>query len=161
MYQWVVLGFLLSVTLIPSFAIGVATRPSIEGWYQHLRKPIWTPPGWLFGPVWSVLYISMSVACWLVWKENPEAQLCFGLFWLQLLLNHAWSLLFFGLKRPRLAFLELVVLWLAIAGTTVAFAFQSLPAAKLMLPYLAWVSFAGALNYRIWRDNEVSGDGSP
>lgn len=152
-YQWTVLLFLLAVTLVPSFVIGWSIRPSIEGWYRTLRKPSWTPPGWLFGPVWTVLYIAMSVACWLVWREDPGATLCFRLFAAQLILNHAWSLLFFWLKKPGLAFAELVVLWAFILATTASFALRVPLAAQLMLPYLAWVSFAGLLNFRIWRDN--------
>lgn len=153
LYQWLILLALLGVTLVPAFAIGLVTRKAVDGWYRTLQKPSWTPPGWLFGPVWSVLYVCMSVACWLVWKEHPEAIFCFRLFAVQLVLNHAWSLIFFGLKRPGPALMELVVLWCFILATTISFAFKVTLAAKLMLPYLAWVSFAGALNYRIWKDN--------
>ena len=152
-HQWMVLAILLGVTLVPAFVIGMVTRSAVDGWYRSLKKPSWTPPGWLFGPVWSVLYISMSVACWLVWKADPGALVCFRVFAAQLLLNHAWSLIFFGLKRPGLALAEMLILWVSIAATVLCFATKSTLAAKLMLPYLAWVSFAAALNYRIWRDN--------
>ncbi len=151
--EWLVLLLIIAVTLIPSLAIAALSRNSISGWYEGLKKPRLRPPNWVFGPVWTVLYLSMSVAVWLVWKENPQAIWAFRLYGLQLVLNHSWSPVFFNLKKPGWAFRLITVLWLAIAATTVAFYFQTPLAARLMLPYLAWVSFASWLNYRIWRDN--------
>jgi translocator protein len=156
--EWLTLLLIIAVTLIPSMAIAATTRDSISTWLPTLKKPKWNPPNWLFGPVWTVLYISMSVAVWLVWKEDPSSIWAFRLYVAQLVLNHVWSPVFFLLKRPGWAFGVIVALWCAIAVTAVSF-FMVLPAAgKLMVPYLGWVSFAACLNYRIWRDN--SGDDS-
>lgn len=125
---------------------------AVDNWYPSLRKPTWTPPAWLFGPVWTVLYLCMAVAAWLVWRraERPERRTALILFAIQLVLNVAWSGLFFGLGRPGLAFAEILVLWGAIAATLWAFGRVSTPAAWLFVPYLAWVSFAAALNGSIW-----------
>jgi tryptophan-rich sensory protein len=150
--NWLVLILIIFITLGPSLLIAPMTAPG--EWYKGLRKPAWTPPGWLFGPVWVALYLTMSVAMWLVWKDAPEAcQLPLRLYAIQLLLNHAWSPVFFGLKRPGAAMVVIAAMWLAILTTIISFALRVPLAAQLMLPYLAWVSFASALNYRLWRDN--------
>ena len=132
------------------------TARSVAEWYPALAKPSWTPPNAVFGPVWTVLYLLMAVAAWLVWRKAGglgAARLPLALFAVQLALNAAWSVLFFGLRMPGLAFGELVVLWLAIAATLAAFR-RVVPAAGLLLaPYLAWVTFAGALNFALWRLN--------
>jgi len=124
-------------------------------WYASLRKPSWNPPGWVFGPVWSVLYTLMAVAAWLVWKQGGFAmqRRPLVLFLVQLVLNAAWSPLFFGLHWPGVAFAEILLLWLAIAATMRAFHPVSRPAAWLLLPYLAWVGFAAVLNGVLWRLN--------
>jgi translocator protein len=131
------------------------TEPAIPTWYASLDKPAWTPPNWLFGPVWTLLYISMAVAAWLVWRERGfgGAPLPLGLFCLQLLLNAIWSFLFFGLRNPGLAFAEIVLLWLAILATTLSFRRVNRTAALLLVPYLLWVTYASALNFEIWRTN--------
>lgn len=124
-------------------------------WYATLRKPAWNPPGWLFGPVWSALYTMMAVAAWQVWKRGGfvAQRRPLTLFLAQLVLNAAWTPLFFGLHRPGLAFAEILLLWLAIAATLVAFWPVSRTAAGLLAPYLAWVSFAAVLNGTLWRLN--------
>ena len=152
-YEWFVLALIVVCTLVPSLVVAATTRNSISTWYSGLRKPAWNPPNWLFGPIWTVLYLSMSVAVWLVWKAEPSAIWAFRLYAVQLLLNHLWSPTFFLLKRPAWAFALLAVLWVTIAATTGLFFVYSTSAGKLMIPYLAWVSFAGCLNYRIWKDN--------
>jgi tryptophan-rich sensory protein len=137
-------------------AIGsLFTAPAIPGWYAALAKPSWTPPSWLFGPVWSLLYLAMGVAAWLVWRRAgfQAAAVPLSLFAIQLLLNALWSVLFFGLQNPGAALLEIVLLWGAILATTIAFSRHSAPAGWLMLPYLAWVAFAVALNASIWHLN--------
>ena len=131
------------------------TRPAIAGWYAALDKPSWTPPNAVFGPVWSVLYLMMAVAAWLVWRRAAAVSVAFPLafFGLQLAANVAWSALFFGLKVPGLAFADIVVLWCLIAATIITF-WRIIPlAGVLMLPYLAWVTFASALNLAMWRMN--------
>jgi translocator protein len=124
-------------------------------WYASLKKPSWNPPGWIFGPVWTALYTMMAVAAWLVWRQGgwgkPRKPLL--IFLAQLALNAAWTPLFFGLHRPDVAFAEIVLLWLAIAATIAAFRRVSHAAAWLLAPYLAWVSFAAALNFTLWRLN--------
>lgn len=137
-------------------AAGTAVFVSTDGWYAALLKPSWNPPAWLFGPAWTLLYITMAVAAWLVWREGGwKAQgRTLGLFLLQWLLNALWTPLFFGLHRPGLAFTEIILLWLAIAATLVSFWRVRQVAGVLLVPYLAWVSFAAALNFTIWRLND-------
>ncbi len=132
-----------------------ATSTSVGGWYQTLAKPSWNPPGWLFGPVWSALYLMMAVAAWLVWRGHGWIAARSGLIWfgIQLAFNVLWSFLFFGMQRPGLAFTEIVALWLAIVATCFAFRGKSITAAWLLVPYLAWTSFAVILNFAIWRMN--------
>lgn len=124
-------------------------------WYAALKKPSWNPPGWIFGPVWTALYTMMAVAAWLVWQRGGFAaqRRPLGFFLAQLALNALWTPLFFGLHQPGIAFAEIVLLWLAIAGTLVAFHPVSGVAALLLAPYLAWVSFAAVLNFALWRLN--------
>jgi translocator protein len=124
-------------------------------WYARLEKPAWNPPNWIFGPVWTALYIIMAVTAWMVWKRGGFAsqRASLLLFLLQLLFNALWSPLFFGLHKPGLAFVDLVLLWLALLATIAAF-WKTRPAAgAMLLPYLAWVTFAGALNFALWRLN--------
>jgi tryptophan-rich sensory protein len=146
---WVAASF--SAGLIGSQFTGLA----VATWYGGINKPSWTPPSFVFGPVWSALYLMMGVAVWLVWRQTgfsgaPVAILLFGL---QLVLNAAWSWLFFGLRRFDLGFAEIVVLWTVILATVIAFWRHDARAALLLLPYLAWVSYASALNLAIWRLN--------
>ena len=124
-------------------------------WYAQINKPTWVPPNYIFGPVWTVLYIMMGVAAWLVWKQGGFSGTAPALtfFVIQLVLNAAWTWIFFGLYQPGLAFLEILVLWLAIVITIVAFWRVRPLAAGLLIPYLFWVSFASILNYSIWRLN--------
>lgn len=142
--------------LIVCFAVaafGARYRPG--PWYAALAKPSWTPPNRLFAPVWSALYILMAVAAWLVWRAvGPGPEL--ALFAVQLALNAAWSLLFFGLHRPFLALADIAALWLAVAVTVLAFWHVRPLAAWLLLPYLAWITFAAALNAALWRLNRAT-----
>lgn len=135
------------------FASGFATQSSVGDWYLTLEKPFFNPPSWLFGPVWTLLYIMMGCAAGLVWSQNIDQEIkkkALILFSLQLLLNAAWSFLFFGLKNPLLALIEIVLLWLLIRETYLSFKPISKLASQLLLPYLAWVSFATILNAAIW-----------
>lgn len=134
---------------------GAATYPRIQGWYATLAKPPFTPPDWIFGPVWSFLYLSMAVAAWLVWRRKglSDARWPLALFAVQLALNVAWSWLFFGFRNPGLGFLDIVLLWIAIAATLVAFWRRFSIAGLLFVPYLLWVTFAAVLNFLIWQIN--------
>ena len=127
---------------------GYATARSLRDWYVALPKPSWNPPNAVFGPVWTVLYLAMAVAAWLVWRARDERDVVPALAWfgVQLALNVAWSISFFGLRSPRAGVVVIVLLWFAILGTIVAFAPISMPAALVLVPYLAWVTFATALN---------------
>jgi benzodiazapine receptor len=124
-------------------------------WYAALNKPEWNPPSWVFGPVWTTLYTMMAVSAWLVWRQGGFARqwLALSAFLVQLALNALWSPLFFGLKQLGVAFAEIIVLWLAIACTIVVFRRVHRTAAWLLVPYLAWVSFAAFLNWTLWRLN--------
>lgn len=140
-------------------AVGLAgarwTAPEIPGWYRGLRKPRFNPPGWIFGPVWTLLYVLMAIAAWRV-TEAPASGLRMGalaLFAVQLGLNLLWSWVFFRRHALGAALAELAMLWVAIAATTALFAQVDAPAAWLMTPYLAWTAFAALLNGAIWRLN--------
>ena len=124
-------------------------------WHAALNKPAWNPPGWVFGPVWSTLYTMMAVAAWLVWRRGGFTGQGWplGLFLFQLGLNALWTPLFFGLHQMGLAFIDISLLWLAIACTLVSFWSVQRIAAWLLVPYLLWVSFAAALNFSLWRLN--------
>ena len=135
---------------------GIATASSIPTWYQGLNKPGWNPPGWVFAPVWTLLYILMGVAAWLVWRQgwdNPQVQVALAIFGVQLLLNLFWSLIFFGLHSPGWAVLEIVVLWGFILATTVQFYRLESAAGLLLIPYQLWVTFAAVLNATVWQLN--------
>lgn len=151
-------AWLVAMLLICFAAAGVGgalTAQSVRDWYPTLAKPAWTPPDWLFGPVWTALYAMMAVAAWLVWRRDGwrGSRAALVLFGVQLLLNVGWSAVFFGLRQPGLAFAEIVVLWLAIAATALAFGRRSKIAGWMLAPYLAWTSFAATLNLAIWRLN--------
>lgn len=136
-------------------AIGAVASINAQDFYTALDRPLWAPPPGVFGPVWTVLYLAMAVAAWLVWRERDWARArgALGLFVLQLALNALWSWLFFGWHRGALAFADIVVLLVAIVATIVAFARIRTAAAWLLAPYLAWVSFATALCYSVWQRN--------
>lgn len=124
------------------------TSTSIRDWYPTLNKPSWTPPAWVFGPVWTILYILMAVSMWLVWQKQPSNDVYFW-FGIQLGLNLLWSFLFFYLQSPFLAFVDVCFLWWAILMTMMTFWKYSRPAALLLVPYIIWVTFAIALNLGI------------
>jgi len=134
---------------------GIFTAPSVRTWYQEIAKPPWTPPEWVFGPVWTVLYALMGISLWLVWRSGgwSNARVAIALFGAQLLLNAAWSMIFFGARSPGLAFAEILLLLCAILATMVAFWPHSRLACVLLAPYAAWSSFAAYLNLTIWRMN--------
>lgn len=148
----------LIIWLVVSLATGavgaLATREARE-FYGGLVRPSWAPPGWLFGPVWTVLYLLMGVAAWLVWRNGgwSGASTALALFVVQLVVNAAWSWIFFAWRRGAFAFADIVLLVALIVATLVAFGRVERLAALLLIPYLAWVLFASALTYAIWRGN--------
>ncbi|CAN5173218.1 TspO/MBR family protein [soil metagenome] len=122
------------------------TVNSVNTWYSTLNKPFFNPPSWLFGPVWTILYLMMGISLYLIW-EKKKVDLKW--FWIQLVLNSLWSILFFGLKNPGLAFLEIILLWGAIFLTIRGFWKYKRLSAYLLIPYLLWVTFATILNLSI------------
>jgi len=134
----------------------IFTTPSITTWYAGIQKPGFTPPGWIFAPVWITLFFLMGVSAYLVWKKGLENKYVFSalvVFDIQLLLNILWSYLFFSLHSPLYAFVEILILWFVILITIIIFYRISKIAAYLLLPYIAWVSFAAFLNFSIWQLN--------
>ncbi len=149
----VALAVFVTLSFLAS-ASGAFFRPG-EWYYEKIRKPSWNPPSWLFPPVWTLLYIMMSVAAWLVWRETGVigGLLPLGLFVLQLGLNALWSYLFFGWENLKAAFWEALLLFAAVFAMTVAFWDVRTLAGLLVLPYVLWVGFAAFLTYTIWRLN--------
>lgn len=128
-----------------------ATTPEIDGWYRSITKPDWNPPDWIFGPVWTTLYVMMGLAAWMIWKPAgwKPARFPLALFVWQLILNVAWSWIFFNQHQLGWAFAEILVLWAVILATTIAFFRVQQLAGWLMVPYLCWVSFTSLLNFVI------------
>ena len=154
--QWIGLAGFIAICLLTGALGGWVTSQSVVDWYPTLNKPAWNPPAWVFAPVWTTLYVMMAIAAWLVWKEPPRGshlRPALVLFFVQLALNCLWSFLFFGARSPGWAFVEIIVLLAALAATTAVFFKHSWLAGTLMLPYLAWVSFAAFLNFTIWQLN--------
>ncbi len=134
----------------------VFTIPAIPNWYAALDKPFLNPPSWIFGPVWTILYFLMGISVFLIWRKGlkrKEVKVAICIFILQLILNIVWSVFFFGFHDLGMAFIEIVVLWLAIFGTMSVFYKISMLATYLLIPYILWVTFAGYLNYAIWALN--------
>jgi tryptophan-rich sensory protein len=153
--QVIALAVSVAICLSAAGLGSILNIPNLRSWYPHLQKPSWTPPNWIFAPVWTALYLSMSVAAWLVWRQegSSRTRLPLTLFFIQLALNVLWSGLFFRLRLPGIAFLEVVLLWAFILCTVIAFRPVSQAASWLMVPYLCWVTFAATLNAAIWKMN--------
>jgi tryptophan-rich sensory protein len=151
--SWIALVFSCLLCVLGGAASGLVAPPG--AWYQSLLKPNWTPPPWLFGPVWTILYIMIGVAGWMIWssRKSPRGRAAFGLFALQLVLNFAWTPVFFGLHAPGPAFGVISALVACIAGTIVVTWRTERAASLLLIPYAAWVCFASALNFALWRMN--------
>lgn len=135
---------------------GYLTTSEITTWYSTLQKPSFNPPNYLFGPVWTILYILMAISFWLIWKSNASEALknkAILLFGIQLILNFFWSIIFFRFHQLGFAFVEIISMWIFILLSILAFYPISKPAAYLLMPYLCWVSFASVLNFSIWRLN--------
>ena len=134
---------------------GLFTGPGVRDWYPSLTKPWWTPPAWVFGPVWTLLYLGIAVAGFLAWRRRgfAGAKWTMLLFGVQLVFNAGWSWVFFGLRQPGWGFAEIVALWGLVLATTIALFRISRAAGWLFVPYLIWVTFAATLNFAIWRLN--------
>jgi benzodiazapine receptor len=145
----------LGICLAVSAFGGIATASSVGTWYQALAKPSFNPPDWLFAPVWTALYFMMAVAGWRVWRRDGlrDAWWALSLFGLQLMLNLAWSIVFFGLRSIGAALIEIVVLLIAVLATTVVFWRRDRAAGALFVPYASWVAFATVLNAALWQLN--------
>lgn len=145
---WLGLVFIAAV-------IGAIASVEAAPFYAQLSRPDWAPPGWVFGPVWTVLYIMMGVAAWLVWRRYGfgGAGMALGLFCFQLAVNALWSWLFFAWHLGAPALADVLLLWWLIVATLIAFWRSSRLAAALLVPYLVWVSFASALTYTVWQMN--------
>lgn len=149
-----ILKLLASVILcqIAGFLGSLFTTPAIPTWYATLKKPFFTPPNWVFSPVWISLFILMGISLFFVWRRQgqPHVKTALIFFFVQLILNIFWSMAFFGLKSPLLGLMDIVLLWIAILFTILNFFKVSKFAGMLLIPYLLWVSFAALLNFSLW-----------
>jgi len=153
-----ILKFIASILICQCAGLvgSLFTTSTIPTWYATLEKPFFNPPNWIFGPVWTLLFILMGIALFLIWDKgwkNKKIKIAMIIFGVQLILNIFWSILFFGFLSPFYAFVEIIFLWLAILVTIIYFYQISRPASWLLVPYILWVSFASVLNFYIWRLN--------
>lgn len=146
----------VAIPLIVGGASGFFTVTDVDSWYQTINKPVWNPPNWIFGPVWTTLYVLMGIALFIIWKSDTSTELkkiAFVLFAIQLVFNFFWSFIFFNQHLVGWALIEMTVLWVFILLTIFSFAQVDKIAAWLLVPYISWVSFALILNYTIWKLN--------
>jgi len=144
------------VCLAAGFIGSIFTNANIPTWYAALKKPSFAPPNWVFAPVWTVLFVLMGIAAYLVWRQglsNPAVKTALIIFIVQLIFNMLWSLVFFTLKSPLFGFVVIIILWLLILFTIIYFFNISKVAGILLIPYIVWVSFASILNFMLWRLN--------
>jgi len=144
--------FSILICLLAGFIGSIFTSRSVSTWYAALQKPAFNPPNWVFGPVWTTLFVLMGISLYLVWDKDvkkKEVKNALFIFGVQLALNILWSLFFFGLQSPFLAFIEIIILWIAILATIIYFFRISKPAAYILIPYIFWVSFAAVLNFML------------
>lgn len=155
------LGISIAIPLMAGAIGSIFTSESVSTWFQTIEKPSFSPPNWFFGPVWTTLYVMMGISLFLVWRATTSTTTftkdrrsrkisAFIAFGSQLILNVSWSFLFFGLRSPQFAFVEIIILLISIVVTIVIFSKISKLAAILMLPYAGWVTFASFLNLQIW-----------
>lgn len=154
-----IIKFVIAIAVCQAAGLigSIFTAPKISAWYASLNKPSFSPPNWIFAPVWTILFILMGISLYLAWVklgENRRAKTALIIFAVQLALNILWSFLFFGMQNPFFAFVEIIVLWIAILASIIAFWKVDKKAAYLMLPYILWVSFAAFLNYVIFAINK-------
>jgi len=145
----------LAIPLLIGFSGSFFTVSEIGSWYQTIQKPSWNPPNWIFGPVWTTLYVLMGISLFLVWRSTASQKgVAIILFSIQLVLNFFWSFIFFKQHQTGFAFAEILALWLMILLTIFAFGSINKLAAWLLVPYISWVSFAAILNFTIWQLNK-------
>lgn len=151
------LGALIAVliTLCAGLVGNLLGMDAIATWYAGLNKPAWNPPNWIFGPVWTILYVLMGIAAYLVWEQKKDSsrRAALVVYAVQLFLNALWSIIFFTFKQPAIAFGEIIIMWIAIVATIILFWRIKPLAGILLLPYIAWVTFATALNFAVWQLN--------
>ncbi len=151
------LGVLIAVlvTLCAGLVGNLLGADAIATWYASLEKPSWNPPNWIFGPVWTILYVLMGIAAYLVWEKTKDSsrRAALVVYGVQLFLNALWSIIFFTFKQPAIAFGEIVIMWITILATIILFWRIRPLAAALLLPYIAWVTFASVLNFAVWQLN--------
>ena len=147
------LGLSILVCLLAGFIGSFFTISSVSTWYTTLNKPFFNPPSWLFGPIWTILYILMGVSLYLIWEKrikSEESKTAVLIFGVQLFLNLMWSIIFFAVQSPFYAFIEIILLWITIVITMIYFYKISKPATYLLIPYILWVTFAALLNFSIY-----------
>lgn len=147
--SWPKLILSIVLCLLAGIIGSIFTTSAIPTWYAALQKPAFSPPNWIFGPVWTMLYILMGIALYIVWNNKKKSKTGLTFFGIQLALNALWSIIFFGLKSPAYAFVNIVLLWISILLTIIYFYKTSKTAAYLLIPYILWVSFAAVLNFYI------------
>jgi len=153
MKNWLKLIISIVLAGLAGFVGSFFTTSSVMSWYPTLIKPSFNPPSWLFGPVWTILYIMIGVSLYLVWTSKAKAKVkkkAYTIFGVQLILNSLWSIVFFGMQQPAAAFLVIALLWISIIYNALVFYRISKPAGYLLVPYFLWVSFASVLNFAIW-----------
>ena len=151
------LAISILINLLAGFIGSIFTTPQISTWFATLKKPSFSPPNWLFGPVWTALFILMGISLFLVWRKGlnyPSVKIALIIFGAQLLLNILWSFLFFAQRAPLTGFIEIILLWVMILITILVFYPISKTAGLLLIPYILWVSFASILNFSLWRLNQ-------
>lgn len=153
-----IIRFIIALIICEGAGIigSVFTISAIKDWYAFLNKPFFSPPNWLFGPAWTLLYFLMAIALFLVWRkglENKKVLFAFYIFIVQLAVNALWSVLFFGLRSPILGLVDIVIMWLMIVYNIYLFYKIDKKAGLILIPYLLWVSFAMMLNFAVWRLN--------
>ncbi|MBN8544971.1 MAG: tryptophan-rich sensory protein [Ignavibacteria bacterium] len=142
----------VSIPLLVGSIAGLATTPNIKSWYMYLNKPVFSPPNWIFGPMWSLLYILMGVGLYLIWESEKGGLRTRALkvFFIQLAFNFAWSFIFFEFRLIGVAFFEIILVWISVLAMILTFYPVNKKAALLQIPYILWVTFASALNGAIW-----------
>lgn len=154
--RWWLLGACILFCELTGFISSLISNTRDNAWFDSLAKPEWNPPGFVFGPVWTLLYLLMGVALWTVWFDKPDGKSkapAITVFVLQLLCNFLWSIFFFRMQSPFAALVDIMVLIVLIIATMLLFARHSKIAAYLLIPYLLWVLFAAMLNWSIWQMN--------